>query len=127
MTPCSSPCVLGCKKNKCWSPFIMTSLICYFSNGSCHSNNFFFWNRIINQPLRYIAQTLSWLMQQQSSETIFISREYGSLQWENKSSFLFLSDGSVSVYGQRLRSYTIHDTRAECISWSLKGQTGSDY
>lgn len=122
MAPYSAICVSGCK-NKCWSPFFTTSLICYISNGSYHSNNFFFWERIINKLLRYITQRLSWLMQQQSSDTIFISREYGSLQWENRSSFHFLSDGSVLVYGQGLRQ----GEKPRCISRSLKDQTGSDY
>lgn len=107
MAPYSAICVPGCK-NKCWSPFFTTSLICYISNGSYHSNNFFFWERIINKLLCYITQRLSWLMQQQSSDTIFISREYGSLQWENRSSFHFLSDGSVLVYGQGLRQGELH-------------------
>lgn len=46
-------------------------------------------------------------MQQQSSDTIFISDEYGSLQWESRLSFYFLSDGSVLW----ARSETREDTQ----------------
>jgi len=47
-------------------------------------------------------------MQQQSSDTtIFISGEYGSLQWESRLSFYFLSDGYVLW----TRSETREDTQ----------------
>lgn len=43
-------------------------------------------------------------------DTILISREYESLQWENKSSFHLRSDEYVLVYEQGLRLGELHNS-----------------